>query len=130
MVWPAMPVGGPLFMTERFALDTVTSAAAVSFSDVGSLALVTVAMLLNVVPVGVPPGMFAVMVNVAVALSGSVAMVQLTVPPLPPGGVVQMNVGPLSCERETKVIVPGSGSFSVTVCASFGPLFVTVTVKA
>jgi hypothetical protein len=67
-------------------------------------------------------------VNVAEVPFVSVASVQLT-DPVPPGdGFVQVNAGPAVCVSETKVVPGGSASLSVTLCESFGPLFVTVTV--
>ncbi len=67
------------------------------------------------------------MLNVAVTPFGSEAMVQVMVPVLPTDGVVQLNAGPVVWFSETNVVSAGSVSVRVTVEASEGPLFVTVT---
>ena len=66
--------------------------------------------------------------KVADAPPASVAIEHETVPPEPTEGLMQLNAGPLFCVFDTKVVVAGSGSDSVTVCASLGPLFVTMIV--
>ena len=63
--------------------------------------------------------------NVAVAVDGSEAMLQLTVPVAPAAGVVQVKVGPPVCVIDTNVVVAGTASVSVTLTASAGPLLVT-----
>lgn len=97
---------------------TVVTVKALLLSRFGSLSLVTLAVLLNVVPDGVPGGMCPVIVKVTFDPAGSVAMVQVTVWP-----VVQLSNGPEVCEKLTNVIVPGSVSLNETVVAASGPAF-------
>jgi hypothetical protein len=64
-----------------------------------------------------------------VALAGTLAFVQLTVPPAAPTpGVVQLQTGPELWEKETKVILPGSESLKLELSALFGPLLKTAIV--
>src|ERR1700682_1821159 len=65
-------------------------------------------------------------VKVAVAALASDAIGQVTVPPLPTLGFVQLNAGPVGCASETNVVLAGSVSVNETVVACDGPLFVTV----
>ena len=66
------------------------------------------------------------MLKPALAPTASIAMVQLTVPPLPTAGFVHVNAGPDVCISDTKVEPEGSVSLSVTLAALLGPVFVTV----
>ncbi len=65
--------------------------------------------------------------NTAGVSGASEAMVQVMAPVPPAAGVVQLKVGPLVCEAETKVVPAGTLSVSVTLVASEGPSFSTVT---
>ena len=98
------------------------------FSLLKSDAVLTVAILTNDVPAGVPGGMRKTMVNVAMLPFAMLAALQLTVPLVAPTpGSVQLK--PAAGVTETKLHPPLTGSFSVTVPASLGPKFVTVMVK-
>src|SRR5260370_225477 len=66
-------------------------------------------------------------VKVAEAPEASVASVQLTDPVPPTDGFVHVNAGPVFCVLETNVVPAGSVSLSVTLCASLGPLLITLT---
>src|SRR3954468_24376474 len=75
--------------------------------------------------------LFTVSSNAALMLCpgmpGRMPMVQEMVP-LPPGaGVVQLNCGPDVCVNPAKLLPDGTASVSVTLAASFGPVFATVT---
>ena len=89
-----------------------------------------VAAFMNVVPTAVSADAFIVKVNVALVLAGSVAIVQVMVPPDPTGGSVHINAGPLSWLLDTKVIPVGTSSVSDTVKALSGPRFVRTTLNA
>jgi hypothetical protein len=80
-------------------------------------------MLTNSVPGGAVPGMFDTRVKLAERPAASTALVQVTVPPEPTGGVLQTNAGPADCVIETNVIPAGMESLSVTVAASSAPRF-------
>jgi len=67
-----------------------------------------------------------VMLNPALAPAASVLIMQLTVPPLPTAGLVQVNAGPEVCNSETNVAPTGNGSVIDTFAASLGPVFETV----
>jgi long-subunit acyl-CoA synthetase (AMP-forming) len=67
-----------------------------------------------------------VSVNVALAAFASVAMVQVIVPVPPTAGVVQLQ--PPGDESDVNVVFAGSVSVSETLCATFGPLLVTLIV--
>src|SRR5687768_2369656 len=82
--------------------------------------LLTVAVLLIVTPVGVPAVTLTTKVNVAEAPAASVAIVAVTVPVPPAGGVVSVNAGPDVCIADTNVVLAGTTSLSVTPCASLG----------
>ena len=85
-----------------------------------------VAVLLIVAPTAVAGFTFKTSVKLALVLAGNDAIVQVIVPAAPTAGLAQANDGPLFCVSDTKVVLTGSTSVSVTVCASLGPLFVAV----
>src|SRR3954452_13539429 len=66
-----------------------------------------------------------VTVKLAVAPTGREAMEQCTVPLAPAEGVVQVKVGPLSCDSLTKVTSLGRASVQATSAASDGPALLT-----
>jgi hypothetical protein len=72
IVPPAFPVAGALFITVTSADETVSVVADVSFSESGSLSLVSVALFVYVAPDPVPLGMCATNWNVAVDPAGNV----------------------------------------------------------
>ena len=67
---PAVAVAGPVFVVTTSALEVVVTTVDESFSGFGSAVDETVAVLLNVIPEGVAPGMFPVSVNVVDAPKG------------------------------------------------------------
>src|SRR5438874_584524 len=87
----------------------------------------SVAVLENTVPGAVAIGTFTRKVKFALAPLLSVAMLHVMVPFVPPGGVEQLNAGPVFCVSETKVIPAGRGSVNCTVVAGAVPLLVIVT---
>ena len=118
-------------MVTATSAEVVTLAAEVELllPGVGSaVAEAMVAVLLIVVPFAVFASTVSTTVNVAQAPAARVAMVQLTLPVPPTGGVVQTNAGPVFCASETKIVFGGRGSARTTFCASLAPLFVTVFV--
>src|SRR5258707_989019 len=88
----------------------------------------TVAVFVIVEPFATVAPTLSTIVKEAEAPFASVASVQLTDPVPPTAGFAQVNAGPVACVSDTKVVPAGSASVSVTLCASFGPLFMTVTV--
>jgi hypothetical protein len=80
------------------------------------------ATLVMTVPSAVPAVTLTVSEKIARALTGRVAIVQLTVPP---DGGEQLNAGPELCASDTKVVLAGIVSVTVTLCASSGPWLVT-----
>ncbi len=113
---------------DRSTSDTPVVAVELLFPGVGSGdAALTVAVLL-IRPAGVESVVCTTSVKVADAPPASVAIEHETVPPEPAGGLTQMKAGPLFCVFDTKVVVAGRVSDNVTVCASLGPLFVTMIV--
>src|SRR4051812_41810697 len=100
----------------------------VLFSGRGSaVALETVAVLVTCADV------FTASSNAALKLfpstPGKVAIVQEMVPLPPSAGVVQLKSGPDVCVHPAKVLPDGTASVSVTLAASFGPAFATVTLN-
>ena len=93
---------------------------------VESVGEVADAVLVSVAPLATFAPTLKIRVNVADAFEARVAMLQLTEPVAPTLGFVQSNAGPV-CASDTNVVPAGSASVSVTLCASLGPLFVTVT---
>ena len=67
------------------------------------------------------------MVKVADAEGTRLALVQVTVPVPPTGGVVG-HVHPAAGVMDWNVVVAGSKSVKMGVLATFGPLFITMTV--
>src|SRR5260370_42375796 len=86
-----------------------------------------VALFVIIVPFATVAPTLYTTVKEAEAPFASVAIEQLTVPPLPTDGFMQVNAGPVACISDTKVVFVGTASLSMTLCASLGPLFVTVT---
>jgi len=78
------------------------------------------------VPADVPGGMWPTSVKTWPAVTARLGFVQLTVPVAPGDGVEHDQ--PAGDDSETKVIVPGSGSFSAALEAASGPALVTVMV--
>src|SRR4051812_18148510 len=122
MLVPCVAVGGAVFVIARLTLRTIVDDVDLSFSGLGSLVSeLARAVFEYSVPAGEAAGMAAVMVNVAEACVGSVAMVHTIVPPAPGAGAVQPKVGPEFWVTETNVKSPGSVSRQVALMASFAP---------
>src|SRR5215218_3402375 len=121
--------GESVLVTDRSA--RVTTAVAVFGKLLISLfrvpVVTTLGLLLRPEPLPTFGLTFTTKVNVAEAPAASVAIVAEKVPVPPTGGVVSVNAGPAVCVAETNVVLTGTGSFSVTPCASLGPELVTVT---
>jgi hypothetical protein len=121
---------GAVFATPTSAAGagTVVACAALSFSEFGSNvpAELIEAIFVNVVPGGVPGGILTTSVNVAVRPTANVAIEQVTVPPAPTAGVLQLK--PTGDVKETKVMPAGIGSTSATLSAGSGPRLAAVMV--
>src|SRR5437763_605765 len=128
IVFPENAVSGPVFVTARSLVMTVTMVWLLSLSGFESLVVVdTLAILVKSVPEAVPGGRCPVRVNVAVAPAARLRIEQVTVPPVPPAGwLLQSNAGPLFCVIETNVIVPGNVSVSETLSPALNPELLTV----
>jgi hypothetical protein len=124
---PGVTVAGAVFVTETSA-ETLTVVVAVAelLPGVGSGVVLDVVAVLDSVPVA-PVGTLTTSEKVALAPEAIEAMVQLTVPPAPTAGVVQLNAGPAVCVEETNVVPAGSASESVTP-VTLGPALATVMV--
>ena len=89
---------------------------------VESVGEATDVVLVSAVPFATLAATLRIRVKVAVAVEASVAMLQLA------ALGVQVNDGPDDCASETNVAPAASASLSVTLCASLGPLLMTVMV--
>jgi hypothetical protein len=121
IIMPAVAVGGPVLVMARSAVATVSAVVLVLFSELGSLALLTVAVFWMTTPLPVPGATCATNVNVATDPTARLAIVHVFVAP-----VVQVNAGPLVCVNDTNVSLAGSESLSVSMEAGSGPEFRTV----
>src|ERR1041385_1875875 len=123
MSLPALAAGGPLLTMamSACALTVVVRLELLLPVVLSGVIVRTFAVLWMVVLGGVDGGTLSTSVNVAVVPAVSVGMLHETVTPL-----AQVNVGPLFCVSETKVVFGGSMSTQVTLAAFDGPLFVTV----
>ena len=119
---------GPVLVTTTSENGVPVTTVAESLSGFGSVAVATLATLVNEVPGNVAAGMWKTNVKLAVLPSVNEAMVQLIVPMESPAlGYAQTNVGPLFCVPETKVMPAGMASVKVSVAVSSGPRLVTLT---
>ena len=87
--------------------------------------MATVAVLEIVVPLVAVLSTCTMSVNVALVPLASVPIDAVKVPPT---GGVNVNRGPEVCIAETNVVLAGITSDNTTLCASIGPLLVTVIV--
>jgi hypothetical protein len=128
MLPPGVMLAGAVFVIARSAeTETVAFDVALLLPAFGSLVVEEkVAVFEIVVPFGVAALTASVSVNVAVAPFASVAVVQVIVPVPPPAGVVQLQ--PAGEESEVNVVFAGVASFKARLCASVGPLLVTLIV--
>jgi hypothetical protein len=113
---------------------TVVEAKAVLFSSLGSVApfsgsggVLIATVLVTVVPGGVPESIFTAKVNVSSVPTGRLGLVQLTTPPDPTAGVVQVQpLGGFGGEEiETKVVPGGNWSVKVAIAEFCGPKLTT-----
>jgi hypothetical protein len=81
------------------------------------------AVFVMVVGLGVPGSVRTITLTVSLAFFARLAMVQLTVPFVPTGGVV--HVKPPEVGSNSNTVNPGSGSLMATLWAVSGPLFAT-----
>src|SRR5215470_13173704 len=123
MLFPAMTGSGEslLVMARSACALTLVVAVAVLLPAFGSVvALAAVAVLVMVAPLPTLALTLSTMVKVAVVPAANVALEKTTLPVPPTGGVVM--VQPAGAVAETKVVLAGTASVTVTVCASLGPL--------
>src|SRR3954463_11040242 len=105
-------------------------AVAVLLPEVGSVVVVAaVAVLVTVVPVGVAASTLTTMVNTAVSPLATEAFEKTTLP-VPPtaGGLGIVQPEPVVTTADTNVVLVGTASVTVTVCASDGPLLTKLIV--
>jgi len=130
MLFPAKTfgVGDPKLVTLTSACPfTLVVAVALLLPGVGS---VVVAPMVAVSVITVLP--FAELLTLTTRVNGAVpalasdALVAVTVPVPPTAGVD--GVQPAGALNETKVVLAGTASLSVTLAASLGPLFATLIV--
>src|SRR2546425_13077177 len=109
---------------------TVVVAVPVLLPEFGSgVVLAAVAELVMIVLLGVLPFTFTTIVNTAVSPPTTVALEKTTlVPVLPTGGEDTLHPLPLLTLAETNVVLAGTVSVTVTVCASLGPLLTKLIV--
>jgi hypothetical protein len=88
----------------------------------------TVAVLVATVPLATEDDAFTTSENWADCPLSKVGMPQVTVPPDPAPGVLQLAVGPVFCVIDANVMPDGRLSVNVTFCALSGPEFETVRV--
>lgn len=101
----------------------------VLFPRSGSVvAVLTSAVLLMVVPFGVPCATMTTTVKLAESPAGSVPIDPSIVPVPPTVGLERLNAGPEVCSAETNVVLAGTRSESATLWASLGPVSETVIV--
>jgi hypothetical protein len=117
------------FAIERSAsaAATVTAAVEVLFAAFGSPVALVIVAVFEIVP-GAVADVFRTSVKVALPAEANAAIVHVTAPVPPAGGVAQVNTGPALCVIETNVVLAGSASLSDTFCACEGPLFVAAIV--
>src|SRR4051794_34146738 len=87
-----------------------------------TVVLLSLAVLVSVAPSGALPFTRTTRVKVALPPEASVASVPVTVPVPPTAGVELLNVGPVFCVKDTKVVLGGSASLSTTFWAAAGPV--------
>src|SRR5207253_7462935 len=122
--------GASDFVTARSArVCTVVEAVPVLFPGVGSVvALAAVAELLMVAPLAVLALTLTTMVKTAVSPAATVAFEKTTLPVPPTAGADVLQPLPVVTLADTNVVLAGTASVTVTVCASLGPLLQRLTV--
>src|SRR5207253_1693259 len=123
--------GASDFVTARSArVCTVVEAVPVLLPGVGSVVVVAaVAELLMVAPLAVLALTWTTIVKTAVSPAATVAFEKTTLP-VPPtaGGLGIVQLAPVVTTADTKVVLAGTASVTVTVCASLGPALVKLIV--
>src|SRR5262249_51266435 len=113
--------------TPTFCRAALTVAVAVLFAALGSGGVLdTVAVFMIAVSAGAPGFRFITKVNVPDRPALNVARVHVIAPVPPAAGVVQAN--PAGWVSDTNVVLAGTLSTSWKLCASCGPLLLTVSV--
>ena len=124
---PAVAPEGAVLTTETSALFVTVVTVVGLFPD-GFGSLVELETLAVFVMVPVAPGLMCTVIeNVADPMAND-AIVQVTVPVPPTGGLMHENVWPFVCDSETNVVFAGTASVSETLAALDGPLFISVMV--
>src|SRR5260221_274835 len=117
-----VPVGlAPLKVCEA---KLEVEAVALLLAGLGSVVAELALAVLEIVAPPLPGPACTTSVKAAEPAAASEARLQLTVPPAPAAGVVQVNVGPDVCANDTNVVPAGSASLNAVACAALGPLFV------
>jgi hypothetical protein len=122
-----IPGGQAIEQTAAAMVTTAEELAELSGGWSSNVSLETAAELFMVEPFVTSASTLKEMEKTAVELAGSIAIVQVIVPPAPADGVVQENKGPDVCVSDTNVVWAGTESVNTTFCASSGPLLVTST---
>src|SRR5437868_12362608 len=131
MLLPAITGSGASdLVTARSAwVLTVVVAVAELLPGVGSLVVVAaVAVLVIVEPLAALALTLTTMVKTAVSPFGTVAFEKTTLPVPPTAGALVDQPLPVVTVADTNVVLAGSVSPTATVCASLGPLLVSVIV--
>src|SRR5437763_1834627 len=93
-----------------------------------AVVLAAVAVLVIVVPLTAVGSTFTTMVKTAVSPLATVALEKTTLPVAPTAGALTLQPLPVVTVAESKVVLVGTASVTVTVCASLGPLLTKLIV--
>ena len=116
--------GESVLVTERSAwVLTMEAAIAVLFPAFGSVVEpAAVAEFVTVAPLGAPALTLTTTVKTAVSPAATVALEKTTLPVAPTGGDEKVQPTPVVTVAETKVVLAGTASVTVTLWESLGPL--------
>src|SRR6185295_12082205 len=131
MLLPAKTGSGvSVLVTARSAIAlTVVVAVPVLLPGVGSVVTAApTALLVIVVPFGVPEFTLTTIENVAVSPAATVALENTTLPVPPTAGALMLQPLPVVTAADTNVVLAGTASVTVTVWASLGPLLTKLIV--
>src|SRR5690349_20297307 len=107
----------------------VVVAVPVSLAEFGSVvAVAATAELLMTVPLAVLALTLTTMVKTAVSEAATVALEKTTLPVPPTAGALVDQPLPVVTVADTNVVLAGTASVTVTVCASLGPLLLKLMV--
>src|SRR5262245_61524824 len=122
--------GESLLVTARSAIAiAVVVAVPVLFAGVGSgVVLAASGLLVIVVLCGVLVLQLTTTVNTAVSPARTEALEKTTLPVPPTAGLEMLHPLPVVTTADTKVVLVGVASVTVTVCASLGPLLTKLIV--